>query len=322
MSRRTVEITTGSRLHFGMTSFGRAGVRQFGGAGLMVDAPGVRLRITPANQLHVTGPMAAQALRSAEAVAQAEWLGRRPNCLIEILAAPTPHVGLGSGTQLALAVAAGLNAFYDRRPLSSSELAETVARGRRSAIGLYGFLHGGLIIEAGKLSEDEISPLVKSVTIPAEWRFALVRPEASEGLWGDAERQAFERLPPVAPEVTGRMLMLADNGLAKGAADCDFELFSESLFRFGEEAGHCFAPLQGGIYASPRIDEVVQTLRGLGIVGVAQSSWGPTVCALLPSAEVACQLVERLPMELGTRETIVHIASPLNDPARIDVREE
>ena len=54
---RTIEITTPSRLHFGMFSFGRTDVRQFGGVGVMIDQPGVHLRITPAVKFAAMGSM-------------------------------------------------------------------------------------------------------------------------------------------------------------------------------------------------------------------------------------------------------------------------
>ena len=284
MSRRVVEVTTGSRLHFGLMSFGQPEVCKFGGVGMMIDAPAVKLRLTAAADLAVTGPSAALALRYVESVAKAEWFGRRPRCHIEVRAVPTPHVGLGSGTQLALAVVAGLNALYDRKPLTAEQLAGTVARGRRSAVGLYGFLHGGLIYEAGKFDVDEISPLVSRVAIPRDWRFLLVRPTDGEGLSGDAERVAFDRVPPVPAEATARMCYEATCGLVPAGTEGKFELFSESLARFGHAAGSCFAPLQGGIFASERIATVAQELAGLGIVGVGQSSWGPTVFACYPAS--------------------------------------
>ncbi len=46
----TIRVTTPSRLHFGMFSFGRAETRQFGGVGAMISAPGIRLTVRPAQR--------------------------------------------------------------------------------------------------------------------------------------------------------------------------------------------------------------------------------------------------------------------------------
>ena len=322
MSRRIVEVTTGSRLHFGMMSFGRPGVRQFGGVGAMIDAPSVRLRISAADEWRVTGPSADVARGYAETVAQAPWIAEPVQCHIEILSASVPHVGLGSGTQLALAVAAGLNAFYERPPLDAEQLARSVGRGRRSAVGLYGFIQGGLILEGGKLSADEVSPLLSRVPLPDEWRFLLVRQNDAQGLFGADERGAFARLPPVPEQITAAMYEEASTRLLPAAAEKRFDVFSESLFKFGQDAGRLFASLQGGTYASQMAAMLVRTLHELGVVGVAQSSWGPTVFAVLPSEAAAADALAELAASPVARDCYCHLARPLNAGATIEIRED
>ncbi len=319
MSRRAVLVTTGSRLHFGLFAFGQPGAREFGGVGVMIDAPAVQLRITPGDNLSTEGPSAETARRHAECVAQSDWFGRRPTCHIEILAMPPIHVGLGSGTQLALAVAAGLAAFFDVPAPSPAALAQALRRGRRSAVGQYGFFHGGLIVEAGKTAEGGIAPLVSRVPLPAAWRFLLVRQAKVEGLSGEAERQAFERLPPVPPDATARMCQEALLGLVPAAMEERFDAFSQALHRYGQEAGRCFAPQQGGVYSTELAAATVGELRRLGVVGVGQSSWGPTIFAILPNqhaAEEACAALRTGPLGRDVTSQIVRV---LNDPARIEV---
>ena len=55
--------------------------------------------------------------------------------------------------------------------------------------------------------------------------------------------------------------------------------------------GDYFAPAQGGRYASPAVAAVVARLRARGVRGVGQSSWGPTVFAVVrrPEAEALAQ---------------------------------
>ena len=48
-----------------------------------------------------------------ECLAQAGWFASPPGCSIDVVRAPRSHVGLGSGTQLALATALGLAAFLE-----------------------------------------------------------------------------------------------------------------------------------------------------------------------------------------------------------------
>jgi beta-RFAP synthase len=305
-----------------MFSLGNPGVRQFGGVGVMIDEPGVRLQITESDRLSSTGPMAEAALRAAQALALAEISPAEPRCRIDVLSAPPRHAGLGSGTQLALAVAAGIRALEGGEPLEPEQLARAVGRGQRSAVGLYGFLHGGLIIEAGKLTDDEISPLVARVDISPKWRFLLVRPQASEGLSGDAERLAFAQLPPAPANVTAEMCREALMELLPAAIERRFDRFSQSLYRFGQQAGSCFASLQAGVYATAEVAAAAQLLAELGVTGVAQSSWGPTLFAPLPSQKAAEETAAHL-QKLGSKwggECL--IARPLNAGATIDIAEE
>ncbi len=319
MSRRTSLVTTGSRLHFGMLSFGQQAMRQFGGLGVMIDEPGVKVRFTSAEDLTISGPLADTVRRHVEAIGRADWFNRPLACHVEVLAAPPPHIGLGSGTQLALAVAAGLALFFDVPAPRTADLVRTLGRGRRSAVGLYGFLYGGLIVEAGKYEEDEVSPLVSRVVLPPDWRFLLVRQTNGEGLSGDAERRAFERLPRVPRESSARMCEEALLELVPAAIQQRIDLFSQALFRFGQEAGRCFAHQQEGVYATDLAAATVAELRRLGAVGVAQSSWGPTVFAVLPNKQNAEEIRQRI--EQGTLADVVtcQIVSPLNDPARLEL---
>ncbi len=321
MSARVVEVTTGNRLHFGMMSFGQPDVRQFGGMGVMIDSPGVRVRVADAANLEITGEASDAVHRCAQAMVATGCFGPQLNCRIDVLAMPTPHAGLGSGTQLALAVAAGVNAFLDRPALTAEQLARLTGRGRRSAVGLYGFLQGGLILEAGKLADGELSPLVSRMPLPTEWRFLLVRPTSLAGLSGEMERQAFERVPPVPASATERMCREAVMGMLPAGCDSRFDEFSASLFRYGQEAGRCFAPLQHGLYASPEVAAVAESLAALGVVGLGQSSWGPTVFALLPHRLAAEDIVRRLRETALAHSLTCDIASALNEPARIEARE-
>ena len=58
------------------------------------------------------------------------------------------HVGLGSGTKLALAVAQALATLHGRT-VDAPGLAEAVGRAARSAVGMWTFALGGLVVEGG-----------------------------------------------------------------------------------------------------------------------------------------------------------------------------
>jgi predicted sugar kinase len=64
------------------------------------------------------------------------------------------------------------------------------------------------------------------------------------------------------------------------AAEHDLQSFGEALYDFNRRSGEMFAPVQGGLYAGPAVEEVEAFIRRWGIRGVGQSSWGPTVFAI------------------------------------------
>jgi len=294
----SVTVTAPSRLHFGLLSFGRPGVRQFGGAGVMVERPGLRLRITPNHSFQAVGPLGERVRAIAERYRRFWELSALPGCTVEIVSAPPEHVGLGTGTQLTLAVVAGLDRFRSVEPLDIVELAHLAGRAARSAVGTYGFAQGGLLIEPGKLDCEPVAPLEHRIDLPGAWRIVLVIPARERGLSGDAERAAFGDLPAVSDETTAALVAELAEELIPAATEGQFERFSESLYRYGHAAGMCFAVRQGGPFASPRVAMVVETIRALGVRGVGQSSWGPTVFAVLPNETAAEDLLARLRPQL------------------------
>jgi beta-RFAP synthase len=201
---------------------------------------------------------------------------------------------------------------------TAEALARAVGRGRRSAVGIHGACLGGLIIEGGKLANDEISPLLSRIALPDSWRFLLLLPDEGTGLSGEVEQQAFAQLPPVPAEVTAALCRELVCDLAPAAVRGDFERFSDALYRYGRLAGECFAARQGGAYASRETERLVMRCRELGVRGVGQSSWGPTLFALCRDARQAESLAADLTLsgELSHRKTL--IAAPDNRGIQVE----
>ena len=275
MSSSVVRVRAASRLHFGLLSLGGGSERQYGGVGVMVDAPGLTLSLHPAERLSAAGPLAERAMHFARQFAASgeTTVGRvEPECHIEIESAPPEHVGLGTGTQLALAVAAGMATFGGAArgsvPVSDRDAvgwAQQVGRGERSAIGTHGFARGGLLVEGGKRAAGAVSPLIARLELPDAWRFVLLIDRQRQGLSGASERQAFAELPPTAANVTAALCRELLVELLPAAAEGDFEAFGESLYRYGHEAGLLFAQRQGGAYAPGLQTELVAWLRARGV---------------------------------------------------------
>jgi beta-ribofuranosylaminobenzene 5'-phosphate synthase len=315
---RVVRVTAPSRLHFGLWALGRTEGRQFGGVGVMLEQPRLALSIQPAEKLETTGLAAARVLTFAQRWAEFHRI-TAPACRIDVYEEIAAHAGLGSGTQLALSVAAGLNAYCGLPSQIPQELALSVGRGLRSAVGTYGFVFGGLIVEQGKLPTEPISPLDCRIDVPEAWRFVLIRPPWLKGLAGDDEADAFGALPEVPPMVTDELVDEIRNRLVPAAATGDFDLFACSLYRYGRLSGECFAARQGGPYNGPLLTSLIGQVRGLGYSGVGQSSWGPTVFVATPSQESAERMVQQFGAALNTRGLQIAISPVCNRGAQIDV---
>lgn len=312
-----VRISTGSRLHLGMFSFGRADRRSFGGVGLMVDRPGFMVSLRRASVWRCTGPFAKRVLEIARRCAE-HASNLAPTAVIEIVEAPPQHAGLGSGTQLAMAIAAGLETLATGTTEFDDpfQLATRCGRGFRSAIGLQGFVAGGLLHDPGKLASDAQAPQAERSEVPADWRFLLISPEAPAGLSGAEEQTAFDRLPPVPLEITRRLEELAVAIIA-AVRENSLNDFSTAVLEYGQLAGRCYADVQSGDYSSDSADKIVGLLQSLGCPGVFQSSWGPTLVAAVGNLQQA----QHVQSELVAAGIPVTLAAPLNHGAKIEVLE-
>jgi beta-ribofuranosylaminobenzene 5'-phosphate synthase len=297
-------VTAPSRLHFGLLSLPAAGpdrwpgldgapgppVRQFGGVGLMVNRPGLAVRVEPAADWAAAGPLADRALAFARRVVDSLPAAERRPFGVTVDYAPAEHTGLGVGTQLGLAVAKAVAVESGHADWAAVELAVRAGRGERSAVGVHGFDRGGLIVEGGKGPGEAVSPLVARLDFPADWVVLLFSPAG--GTWhGGAERQAFAHLTGPGPAETLCRVVLT--GLLPAVASKDFDAFGEAVYELNARAGDAFAAAQGGRYAGPAAAALVARLRGLGVKGVGQSSWGPTVFAVVPldaAGEVRAQM--------------------------------
>jgi len=283
-----IRVRTGSRLHFGLFNAGSASSgRRFGGVGLMIDDPGIKLVAHPASEWSATGPLASRVLNFVEHLRSA-WDGSPLQPLAFTIESTAPeHVGLGTGTQLGMAVARTIQLAMGRHETTAEELARLCGRGQRSALGVHGFLHGGFLVEGGQATAGKLSPLLVRLPWPDEWRILLVNPQRTPGIHGESERSAFRQLRDARSfdALTDQLCRLTLTGMIPALLERDLPAFGEALHEFNALAGAWFAPLQGGTYAGPTVEKVVAWLRQRDIRAVGQSSWGPTVFAVVEAAQ-------------------------------------
>jgi beta-RFAP synthase len=291
---------------------------QFGGVGAMIEPPCVEIEILPADRFSVHGVLTERARSVVELLVDRWKLPSLPACEIAVRS-PRDHTGLGVGTQLNLAIGAGLRRFLNLSEASITELAANVGRGARSAVGTYGFQLGGLIVDAGKESGQAIGKLATRAALPDSWRFVLFCKPDERGLAGSSETKAFERLQPVPDEVTRELWQITNDEILPAIEQGDCVTFGDGIYRFGRLAGECFAAVQSGPFASQEIERLVGSIREFGVPGAGQSSWGPTVFAVTDSDLRARQLVDWVQSRTAGVEYEIVIAQPNNRGAQIEL---
>jgi predicted sugar kinase len=226
--------------------------------------------------------------------------------------APSPHVGLGSGTQFACAASAILNAASNERfnapaRVSSQRLDQALTidsgRGLRSHVGLYGFLYGQMLIDRGEaldaLARGEPRTIVQG--FPESWPIVLIHEEIYRGDSGASEQAIFDACSKRENPNRERMLELISEQIVPAVGSEDLPAFAEAIGRYGELAGGIFSRAVGDAYRTPRIRYWVDRLRALGFEGVGQSSWGPVVFVMVQDDQQAQWLLDRIRPDLLAR---------------------
>jgi beta-RFAP synthase len=286
----TVRVEAPARLHLGMLAVAGDGARRFGGLGVAVNRPAVVVEARAAAELSAEGADAERALMFARRCREA--LGLSGGAHLRVVEAIPPHAGLGSGTKLALAVGEAL-ARLDGRTVDAPALAVAAGRAARSAVGMWTFALGGLVVEGGvRRGCEQPAPLLARHPIPDEWRAVLVIPDAEPGLSGAAEEQAFGRLVPSA-ERSAAIAQLVLTSLLPALVERDLGEFGAALTRIQELVGDSFAAVQGGRF-HPRAGGLVEALLRGGAAGAGQSSWGPAVYGIVGSEASGRELAARM----------------------------
>jgi beta-RFAP synthase len=313
-------------LHFGLLNPAGTGpaARRFGGAGLMVRDPGLSVRIEPAAAWAAEGPLAERALACARHFAQSFPAGTiSPHRLIVERAAPQ-HMGLGTGTQLALAVGRALAVAAGAGGLTTADLAARAGRGRRSAVGVHGFAHGGFLVDAGKRAGQGVAPLVARADFPEEWGIVLVLPPWGAGLHGSLEAAAFAKLTAEKTDgkETDHLCRLILLEMLPALAERDCHALGEAVFQFNRTVGEMFRSLQGGPYAHPQTGPVIDFIRKQPIAGAGQSSWGPGLFAITEHRPQAVELATQIQRHFNLQPHEVIATCAQNCPALAETGHE
>lgn len=311
---RQAAVTTTARLHFGFLDPSGRGKRPFGSFGLSLDQPKTRLKLKRAQSFEVSGPERERAERSLRNIAASSGIVAKYRLHIE--EAIPPHAGLGSGTQLALAVGSAFAAL-EGLSLDPQEIAARLGRGARSGIGIATFAEGGVVLDEGPRNGN-LPKLVSRLPFPSEWRVLLIFDAEARGLAGASETAAFDALPDFPESETDELYRRIVQSALPALAAGDFTTFCEHVGYLQACMGAYFAPLQGGLYASQRVGAVLEWLRSQGVIGLGQSSWGPTGFAFVASEHEGRALLDRVRAHVKHPGLGLELAKGRNEGAKVE----
>jgi beta-ribofuranosylaminobenzene 5'-phosphate synthase len=309
-------VSAPARLHLGFLDLNGSLGRRYGSIGLALDAPSTDLVVTRAEATSASGPESDRVLAVVERCRTA--LGLPGHYRVEVERAIPPHAGLGSGTQLALAVGFALMRL-EGLSLTPQQVGDLAGRGARSAIGMAAFEAGGFIVDGGRGARDQPPPVLIQTPFPDAWRALLVLDKKHQGAHGDREAQAFAALPPFPEDLAGQLCRLVLMQLVPGLKEADIAAFGAALTEIQRIVGAHFAAAQGGSpWTSPAVGDLLKRAAALGATGIGQTSWGPTGFGFVPSTDVADRLYHSLVEDAKARGLEIAIVRGRNAGATIE----
>ncbi len=310
-----VSVETSARLHFGFLDPSGRGKRPFGSLGLALDWPRTRLKLWRADKFEVSGKDCARADPYLRKVASA--LGCSSPYSLQLDEVIPAHSGLGSGTQLALAIGAAVAAL-EGIALDLRSVAERLDRGRRSGIGIATFAEGGAVLDGGP-AKGSLPPILCRLPFPSEWRVLLILDPTETGLHGPEEVRAFDALPKFPESENAELCRRVILEALPAVAEKNFDGFCEAIGFMQERMGAYFAKAQGGAYVSAGVAEILKRLKEKhGTTGLGQSSWGPTGFAFARSdSEARAMLKIASEVSAGSRLQL-DVVRGRNVPASVE----
>ena len=319
-----IKVKTVSRLHFGVIGYIESTDSFKGSLGVALEWPNTVLTVNKNSDLLIKGGNRKKILELLKKFSKRYLI--EPNVILRVEESIPEHSGLGSGTQLALAISNALAMIYDI-DADLRELSSIMGRGKRSQLGNACFETGGFIIDScpEKLLTDEVGqpqPAIFRCDFPVNWCFVIVIPDTKIGLSGEAEKEAF-RCVKASRKISEEIYRLIQTKLLPSLSVEDIEGFGSALTEIDKKTGLYFTKAQGGVYRDKMAPEIIECMLQSGAYGSGQSSWGPALYGLVKKKE-AKTVADHMRSFLAENEIkgVVFVSHCNNIGASVDVKQE
>ncbi|MDI3549498.1 MAG: beta-ribofuranosylaminobenzene 5-phosphate synthase [Methanobacterium sp.] len=294
-------IETPSRLHLTLIDLNGSLGRIDGGVGLTLEKPGLVLEMEESsggisvefkNQENLSAKVMAddedKIKTSARRMMDHLQLNRGYNFTVH--ETYLSHSGLGSGTQISLAVGKLISDSVEQH-LDAPQIASIVGRGGTSGIGVASFAKGGFIVDAGHHQREKPDflpssastasppPIVARYDFPQDWKVVLIIPNVEKNISGSKEVNIFKEYCPVPLKEVQQLSHILLMKMMPAVLEKDLDNFGDSINRI-QNIG--FKKVENQLQ-NPIIGEIMQLLRDAGAPGVGMSSFGPTIYAVTDS---------------------------------------
>ncbi|MFX1480978.1 MAG: beta-ribofuranosylaminobenzene 5'-phosphate synthase family protein, partial [Promethearchaeota archaeon] len=296
----SLRITTPCRIHLSLIDENGYTGRVDGGIGLMLDRPNVVFEASNnakefTIEAHKYYRESIEVINEIAAKVFKTFNISNKNFHFHLKRYFPSHVGLGSKTQLSLAIITAITKLKNISHLSTKQLTRLVERGGTSGVGWKGFETGGFILDGGHdfgLGKEKETFLPSSASasinpaltlsrqnIPDNWRFVLVIPNVKKGAYGDEEVRVFQNYAPIPQdevnEVSHQIIMKIIPGILKNDLNC----FGEGLKRI-QNIGFkkIEIELQHDI-----VKNLLTFFEEFGLKAYGMSSFGPSVIGIVES---------------------------------------
>ena len=293
-----VHVRTPSRLHFSLIDMNGQLGRVDGSLGLALNYPNVILKASKSEEIRVRGNE--QAFVENLASMFLKYLKIPSGAQIEVKSTIPKHVGLGSNTQLSLAVASALSRIYGIKK-TTRELAIIMKRGGTSGIGVSAFEKGGLILDGGHsfgrdgekrsflpsgVSKAQPAPVLVRYTFPEDWFFVIAIPNVDRGVHGEEEVRVFKERCPIDPAHVGKACRIIIMKMLPALLERNIENFGSGLTEL-QDAGFASATKD---LMHPVVRGCIRFMLKRGAYGAGQSSFGPSTFGLVQGEDEAVKL--------------------------------